>query len=165
MYSDFVGVTYNMTHAKYQACITHYRKQHYLGRYRLAVDASLAYDESARLLKGASWKVNFRDRGEYESARAKERGSAAAEAARPHHRPDGGIAAVATKVGEIARAVAGGAFRGPDARGIGGRGGGGAGKAEWAEGGGGGAGTGRWRGRPAGTGRWGSAGRCRRRRR
>ena len=32
MYSDFVGVTYNKIHAKYQACITHYRKQHYLGR-------------------------------------------------------------------------------------------------------------------------------------
>ena len=33
---------YNKTHAKYQACITHYRKQHYLGRYKLAVDAALA---------------------------------------------------------------------------------------------------------------------------
>lgn len=60
MYSDFVGVTYNKTHSKYQACITHYRKQHYLGRYKLAVDAALAYDESARLLKGSSWKVRQR---------------------------------------------------------------------------------------------------------
>lgn len=72
LYSDFVGVTYNKTHAKYQACITHYRKQHYLGRYKLAVDAALAYDESARLLKGSSWKVNFRTKGDYEEAKLKE---------------------------------------------------------------------------------------------
>ena len=57
MYSQFVGVTFNRTHNKYQACITHYRKQHYLGRYKLAADAALAYDESARLLKGQNWKV------------------------------------------------------------------------------------------------------------
>lgn len=69
MYSDFVGVTYNKTHAKYQACITHYRKQHYLGRYKLAVDAALAYDESARLLKGMSWKVNFATRQVYEESK------------------------------------------------------------------------------------------------
>jgi len=72
MYSDFVGVTYNLTHAKYQSCITHYRKQHYLGRYKLAVDAALAYDESARLLKGPSWKVNFPTREAYEKARKEE---------------------------------------------------------------------------------------------
>ena len=72
MYSDFVGVTYNKTHAKFQSCITHYRKQHYLGRYKLAVDAALAYDESARLLKGNSWKVNFASRKEYEVAKVKE---------------------------------------------------------------------------------------------
>ncbi len=72
MYSDFVGVTYNKTHAKYQACITHYRKQHYLGRYKLAVDAALAYDESAKLLKGPNWKVNFPTREAYEEARMEE---------------------------------------------------------------------------------------------
>ena len=72
MYSDYVGVTYNKTHAKYQACITHYRKQHYLGRYKLAVDAALAYDESARLLKGSSWKVNFPTRQAYEVAKIRE---------------------------------------------------------------------------------------------
>jgi len=72
MYSDFVGVTYNLTHAKYQACITHYRKQYYLGRYKLAVDAALAYDESAKLLKGPNWKVNFPTKEAYEEARKEE---------------------------------------------------------------------------------------------
>jgi hypothetical protein len=139
MYSDFVGVTYNKTHAKYQACITHYRKQHYLGRYRLAVDAALAYDESARLLKGSSWKVNFRNRGEYEAARDRELGvtseamaggcdvdedddhnmdpsttSSGASSRYYHNDSSSSLAAVATKVGEIASAVAMGAFKGPD---------------------------------------------------
>ena len=72
MYSDYVGVTYNKTHAKYQACITHYRKQHYLGRYKLAVDAARAYDESAKLLKGNGWKINFNSVEEYERAKARE---------------------------------------------------------------------------------------------
>ena len=72
MYSNFVGVTYNKTHAKYQSCITHYRKQHYLGRYKLACDAALAYDESAKLLKGKAWKVNFPTRQAYEQEREKE---------------------------------------------------------------------------------------------
>ena len=72
MYSDFVGVTYNKTHAKYQACITHYRKQHYLGRYKLAVDAARAYDESAKLLKGDGWKINFQTDQDYEMAKTKE---------------------------------------------------------------------------------------------
>ena len=72
MYSNFVGVTYNKTHAKYQSCITHYRKQHYLGRYKLACDAALAYDESAKLLKGKAWKVNFPTRQAYEQERVKE---------------------------------------------------------------------------------------------
>mmetsp|Transcript_16031 Transcript_16031/g.22835 ORF Transcript_16031/g.22835 Transcript_16031/m.22835 type:complete len:970 (+) Transcript_16031:277-3186(+) len=72
MYSDFVGVTYNKTHAKFQACITHYRKQHYLGRYKLAVDAARAYDESAKLLKGNGWKINFQTKEDYERAKCKE---------------------------------------------------------------------------------------------
>jgi len=72
MYSDFVGVTYNKTHAKFQACITHYRKQHYLGRYKLAVDAAKAYDESAKELKGDGWKINFQSEEEYELAKQKE---------------------------------------------------------------------------------------------
>lgn len=72
MYSDWVGVTFNRTHKKYQACITHYRKQHYLGRYMLAVDAAKAYDMAARELKGAGWKVNFEDDGEYCNAKEKE---------------------------------------------------------------------------------------------
>lgn len=72
MYSNFVGVTYNKTHAKYQSCITHYRKQHYLGRYKLACDAALAYDESAKLLKGKAWKVNFPTMPAYEQEREKE---------------------------------------------------------------------------------------------
>ncbi|KAL9178313.1 hypothetical protein ACHAXT_001741 [Thalassiosira profunda] len=103
MYSDFVGVTYNKTHAKYQSCITHYRKQHYLGRYKLAVDAALAYDESARLLKGSSWKVNFPTRDAYEAAKAKELETLG-------HRRDKvdvaqSLAAVAMKVEEIAANV------------------------------------------------------------
>lgn len=72
MYSDFVGVTYNKTHAKFQACITHYRKQHYLGRYKLACDAARAYDQSAKLLKGNGWKINFATDDEYEAAKEKE---------------------------------------------------------------------------------------------
>jgi len=108
MYSDFVGVTYNKTHAKYQACITHYRKQHYLGRYKLAVDAALVYDESARLLKGSSWKVNFPTRRDYEEAKARELdgigrssgGAISVDVA-------GSLAAVAMKVEEIASNVGG----------------------------------------------------------
>jgi hypothetical protein len=72
MYSDFVGVTYNKTHAKFQACITHYRKQYYLGRYKLAVDAAKAYDESAKVLKGEGWKINFQTEEAYELAKMKE---------------------------------------------------------------------------------------------
>jgi hypothetical protein len=72
MYSDFVGVTYNKTHAKFQACITHYRKQHYLGRYKLACDAAKAYDQSAKLLKGNGWKINFQKEEEYRIAKEKE---------------------------------------------------------------------------------------------
>ncbi len=60
--------------ATYQVCITHYRRQHYLGRYRLPVNAALVYEESARVLKGEGWKVNFRSRGEYKDARAREIG-------------------------------------------------------------------------------------------
>ena len=72
MYSDYVGVTYNKTHAKFQACITHYRKQHYLGRYKLAVDAAKAYDDSAKMLKGNGWKINFKTNEEYEIAKKEE---------------------------------------------------------------------------------------------
>ena len=106
MYSDFVGVTYNKTHAKYQACITHYRKQHYLGRYKLAVDAALAYDESARLLKGTSWKVNFQSRQEYEKAKAKELASVVGRNGGKAVDVAGSLAAVASKVEEIASTVA-----------------------------------------------------------
>lgn len=69
MYSDWVGVTFNRTHKKYQACITHFRKQHYLGRYMLAVDAAKAYDMAAKELKGPGWKVNFDDEDEYLTAK------------------------------------------------------------------------------------------------
>jgi len=72
MYSDYVGVTYNMTHSKFQACITHCRKQHYLGRFHLSVDAARAYDKGATELKGYGWKRNFRTDQEYERAKAKE---------------------------------------------------------------------------------------------
>jgi len=72
MYSDYVGVTYNMTHSKFQACITHCRKQHYLGRYTLSVDAAKAYDKGARELKGYGWKVNFKTDDDYEHAKANE---------------------------------------------------------------------------------------------
>jgi len=75
MYSDYVGVTFNKTHNKFQACITHFRKQHYLGRYRLAVDAAKAYDESAKLLKGAGWKINFSSKKDFEKAKQAEIGN------------------------------------------------------------------------------------------
>jgi hypothetical protein len=101
MYSDYVGVTYNKTHAKYQACITHYRKQHYLGRYKLAVDAALAYDESARLLKGASWKVNFPTRQAYEEAKIRELESHGASGGKAIDL-EKSMATVALKVEEIA---------------------------------------------------------------
>lgn len=126
MYSDYVGVTYNKTHAKYQACITHYRKQHYLGRYKLAVDAALAYDESAKLLKGPNWKVNFRCLVEYEAARKRELdllhtttnygsggggtgggdGGGGVGMMRGEYDDKRGIAAVTAKVNEIATLVA-----------------------------------------------------------
>ena len=122
MYSDYVGVTYNKTHAKYQACITHYRKQHYLGRYKLAVDAALAYDESAKLLKGQNWKVNFSCLVEYEAARKRELdllhtttnyGSGGGGTCgggvgmmRGEYDDKRGIAAVTAKVNEIATLVA-----------------------------------------------------------
>ena len=101
MYSDYVGVTYNKTHAKYQACITHYRKQHYLGRYKLAVDAALAYDESARLLKGSSWKVNFPTRQAYEEAKTRELESLSAAAGRAIDL-EKSMATVVSKIEEIA---------------------------------------------------------------
>lgn len=101
MYSDYVGVTYNKTHAKYQACITHYRKQHYLGRYKLAVDAALAYDESARLLKGASWKVNFATRQDYEEAKRRELESHGANGGRAIDL-EKSMATVVSKIEEIA---------------------------------------------------------------
>jgi hypothetical protein len=101
MYSDYVGVTYNKTHAKYQACITHYRKQHYLGRYKLAVDAALAYDESARLLKGTSWKVNFQTREAYEEAKMRELESIGVIGQRTIDL-EKSMATVASKVEEIA---------------------------------------------------------------
>uniref|UniRef100_A0A7S2NY26 AP2/ERF domain-containing protein n=1 Tax=Leptocylindrus danicus TaxID=163516 RepID=A0A7S2NY26_9STRA len=72
MYSDYVGVTFNKTHNKFQACITHFRKQHYLGRYKLATDAAKAYDDSARDLKGPGWKINFPTEKEFAEARKKE---------------------------------------------------------------------------------------------
>ena len=72
MYSDYIGVTFNKTHNKFQACITHYRKQHYLGRYKLAADAAKAYDDNARKLKGIHWKVNFQTQKSYFDARARE---------------------------------------------------------------------------------------------
>jgi len=108
MYSDYVGVTYNKTHAKYQACITHYRKQHYLGRYKLAVDAALAYDQSARLLKGPSWKVNFPREQDYEAAKAAELESIGRVGGLDflsNIDVAGSMAAVASKVEEIASTV------------------------------------------------------------
>lgn len=69
MYSDYVGVTFNKTHNKFQACITHFRKQHYLGRYKLSTDAAKAYDDSARNLKGPGWKINFPTEREFIEAR------------------------------------------------------------------------------------------------
>ena len=62
MYSNFPGMHHALPEADY------------LGRYRLPVDAALVYKESARVLKEAGWKVNFRSRGEYEDARAREIG-------------------------------------------------------------------------------------------
>jgi hypothetical protein len=62
-------VTFNKTHAKFQACITHYRKQYYLGRFMIAADAAKAYDVAARNLKGKDWKINFKTEADYECAR------------------------------------------------------------------------------------------------
>ena len=72
LYSNYTGVTYSKLHTKYQACVTHYCKQHHLGRYELAVDAARAYDESAKLLKGYAWKLNFGTVEEYELAKKRE---------------------------------------------------------------------------------------------
>ena len=70
--SNYVGVTYNKTHRKYQSCITHKRAQHFLGRYDLAVDAAAAYDDGTRELKRSDWKVNFGTTEEYELSKGKE---------------------------------------------------------------------------------------------
>ena len=83
MYSDYIGVTFNKTHNKFQACITHYRKQHYLGRYKLAADAAKAYDDSARSLKGPDWKVNFITLSAYVQARSKEESLSGKEVTNP----------------------------------------------------------------------------------
>ena len=72
LYSNYTGVTYSKSHTKYQACVTHHCKQHHLGRYELAVDAARAYDESAKLLKGHAWKLNFGTVEEYELAKKRE---------------------------------------------------------------------------------------------
>ncbi len=69
------------------------------------MDAALAYDESARLLKGTSWKVNFQTRQEYEKAKAKELASAGHNGTRAVD-VAGSLAAVALKVEEIASTVA-----------------------------------------------------------
>ena len=91
----------------YQACITHYRRQHCLGRYQLAVDTALAYEESARVLKGAGWKVNFRSRGEYEDARARETGVGGGAGVEGGlvgvGGGDGGAPSLSTRVGGAAR--------------------------------------------------------------
>ncbi len=69
------------------------------------MDAALAYDESARLLKGTSWKVNFQTRQEYEKAKAKELARAGQNGTRDVD-VAGSLAAVALKVEEIASTVA-----------------------------------------------------------
>lgn len=102
MYSQFVGVTFNRTHNKYQACITHYRKQHYLGRYKLAADAALAYDESARLLKGPNWKTNFTTRDDYELAKEREIEQVSRKSGT---KPRSSIHTVAMKVEEVAEKI------------------------------------------------------------
>ncbi|GMI11531.1 hypothetical protein TrVE_jg8533 [Triparma verrucosa] len=65
-YSAYTGVTYNKTHKKYQACLTHNRKQHYLGRFATETEAAWAYDFEAKRIKGDDWKnLNFANKAEY----------------------------------------------------------------------------------------------------
>lgn len=67
-YSSYTGVTYNKTHKKYQACLTHNRKQHYLGRFATECEAAWAYDLEARRMKGADWKgLNFFSKADYKT--------------------------------------------------------------------------------------------------
>ncbi|GMI12709.1 hypothetical protein TrRE_jg11454 [Triparma retinervis] len=72
-YSKYVGVTWNKTHKRYQSCLTHNRKQKYLGRFETSVEAAWAYDSEARRVKGVGWRMNFSSRSEMQGALREER--------------------------------------------------------------------------------------------
>jgi len=70
-YSNFIGVSFNNN--KYLARIRFKSKLHCIGYWRLETDAAMAFDEAAKLLRGADFsKVNFSSRQDYLAARAKE---------------------------------------------------------------------------------------------
>ena len=74
----------------------------------MAVDAALAYDESAKLLKGTGWKVNFKTPDEYEAAKVRELESfGRMNGSISEVDVAGSLATVAMKVEEIASHVQG----------------------------------------------------------
>jgi hypothetical protein len=54
---------------KYQVKISHDKKTLNIGFYQLESDAAYAYDEAAKLLKGQSWKRNFKAKDDHTEAR------------------------------------------------------------------------------------------------
>jgi hypothetical protein len=67
--SAYKGVSKSTGQTKYQAQIFHNKKQLNIGCYQLESDAAYAYDEAAKLLKGPSWKRNFKTKEDHTEAR------------------------------------------------------------------------------------------------
>jgi NACalpha-BTF3-like transcription factor len=65
----YKGVSKSTGQTNYQVKISHNKKQLNIGFYQLESDAAYAYDEAAKLLKGPSWKRNFKANDDYIEAR------------------------------------------------------------------------------------------------
>jgi hypothetical protein len=63
------GVSKSTGQTNYQVKISHNKKQLNIGFYQLESDAAYAYDEVAKLLKGPSWKRNFKTKEDHTEAR------------------------------------------------------------------------------------------------
>jgi len=72
--SEFRGVSENKLWGMYGASIRHGGKDFYLGRYKLLLDAALAYDSAARVLKGPNWDkgLNFASKQDHRNLREME---------------------------------------------------------------------------------------------
>jgi hypothetical protein len=67
--SAFKGVSKPTGQTNFQAQIFHNKKSCKIGSHQLESDAAYAYDEAAKLLKGPSWKLNFKTNDDYIEAR------------------------------------------------------------------------------------------------